>query len=651
MASNIPKILIPKKVKIRKTIKFIVRIFWFLVIIFLLIQFYRLNNFLSKTSSLEIQNASSELESLRTDINEIKDYLLLPTHDSKQNNSSEPELSIEQVIASSLQELARESEKERILATYLAAFNQATKTIRENNQLSELLTINGSTAAISGSTAIQDSIIRFGIENNKLFINDTLKQKTFTTSKLQDFTNFFANLDLKYLQDQQLKINAANQAAEQLSTATEDLESIKELLDSRNLKYLYQKSNPYELSFLKQDDNLAFKIIYDTEAKNFQIINDKKEPVSSKSLDFNTQISNLETYLKLNTFPTILQSNIQEKLDLITQTLNSVQFKKTLQKLNAKVQIDDANDTEIHILIVDNTQNKILLKYVISKETGELFYEINQNRKKVSLKNEPTLSNKNIKNFLIAGKHGNLTDTIMLANVNEITKSVNLLSIPRDLYIDGQKINSIYSANGLPALEEKLEQITGQTINSHFLIDMYAFIDVVDYLGGITVSLEEPIEDPTYKTFDNGIWGTMYFAAGEHTLNGRQALRLARSRYTSSDFDRAARQQILLTSIKDKLSNLQVSNAKTLTQIALTMLNKTETNLQLSQAISYFFKYKNFNINAKEVLSTSNVLVSTYSNVFNQIDCQNCGKGAYILIPQNQDWSMLKTYVSSIFSS
>src|SRR5690606_29994346 len=142
------------------------------------------------------------------------------------------------------------------------------------------------------------------------------------------------------------------------------------------------------------------------------------------------------------------------------------------------------------------------------------------------------------------------------------------------------------------------------------LVDMYAFIDVVDYLGGIDVTLDEPLIDPTYKTYDNGQWGTLYYAAGTHHLNGKQALRVARSRHTSSDFSRAERQHQVLEAFKLKANNLNVSNAGTLIKIASTLLGKTETDISPSQAVSYYFKYKNYEISSQHVLSTANILTS-----------------------------------------
>lgn len=609
----------------------------------MLIQLYRLNSFLSKTSSTEIQNASSELESLKTDLNEIREYLLLPTN-KEDSTVTTKELSVDQVIANSLQELQKQQDQEKIQANYLVAYKQAT-TLLQNTDISPTVIIE------EGTITTVDGVYSFGIENQKLFINDSLLVQYYSSTKLEDFYTAVKKVNAKYLQDLQIKIKSAQNAKDVLINFEESLGEVESLLMDRQLKVLYSPEKQYELNIFKADNSLALKLKYNLKDSSFQLFDAKNQAVGAKSQDFANQIANLETHLKLNSFETLIQKNVQEKLAEIQSSLNSAEFKKKLENLNAKVEVTNANESEYHISIVDNVKNEVLLRYIISKNTAEVFYEFNQIRKKLSFKNSQSLAkSSNVKNFLIAGKHGSLTDTLILANLNEANGSVSLLSIPRDLYIDGRKINSIYASDGLAALEQNIESITGQEIDNHILIDMYAFIDVVDYLGGVTVNLAEPIMDPTYKTFDNGVWSTMYFSAGEHTLNGKQALRLARSRFTSSDFDRAARQQLILGSLKDKLANLQLGNAKAIAQIGLTMLGKTETDLPLHQAVGYFLKYRNFDIASQSVLSTANILVSTYSNLYNDRQCANCGKGGYILVPQNNDWSILKTYVSSVFS-
>jgi anionic cell wall polymer biosynthesis LytR-Cps2A-Psr (LCP) family protein len=198
---------------------------------------------------------------------------------------------------------------------------------------------------------------------------------------------------------------------------------------------------------------------------------------------------------------------------------------------------------------------------------------------------------------------------------------------------------------------EEVEEITGMEIQNYVMIDMYAFIDVIDYLGGIDVTLDSPLIDPTYKTFDEGEWGTLYYSAGIHHLSGVQALRIARSRHYSSDFDRAKRQHKILYGIREKGKSLSIKDAGKLLQIAVTLLNKTDTDISPKEGLNYFLKYKNYTIAGQNVLSSGNVLTSTYSNIYNgtvSANCSECYKGAYILTPKNNDWRLVRSYIYNI---
>ncbi|MFC1751497.1 LCP family protein [Pseudomonadota bacterium] len=277
---------------------------------------------------------------------------------------------------------------------------------------------------------------------------------------------------------------------------------------------------------------------------------------------------------------------------------------------------------------------------------------------------------------------------MIFANINPAEGRVTLVSIPRDLQYNNRKINSIYALYGMEELKRALSFVTGYQVDKYVLIDMYAFIEVVDLIGGIDVHLDEPVIDPTYKTFDGGKWGTMYYRAGDHHLSGKQALRLARSRHTSSDFARAKRQHVLLESIRDQFEALGLKDAGKLKEMAGTVLDKTETDIGVAEAISYYFRYHNYEVSGGHVLSSGNVLHSTYTGTQKIIDlgcdkaapppavtvppvvtdslsgeggivpapvasapanpCTKVDKGAYILIPRYENWNAVRWYFRQI---
>jgi anionic cell wall polymer biosynthesis LytR-Cps2A-Psr (LCP) family protein len=140
------------------------------------------------------------------------------------------------------------------------------------------------------------------------------------------------------------------------------------------------------------------------------------------------------------------------------------------------------------------------------------------------------------------------------------------------------------------------------------LVDMYAFRDIIDLMGGLDLTLEETLVDPTYRTCDNGVCSTLYYEAGVHHLNGTQALRVARSRHTTSDYSRAERQQLILEALQDKAKKLGLGDSVSLLKILKTILGSMDTDMSVQEAVGAYFKYQGFQIERGNVLSTANVL-------------------------------------------
>jgi hypothetical protein len=74
---------------------------------------------------------------------------------------------------------------------------------------------------------------------------------------------------------------------------------------------------------------------------------------------------------------------------------------------------------------------------------------------------------------------------------------------------------------------------------------------VVDAIGGVTINVQVPVVDDQFPG-DTGRTQRLYIPSGLQHMNGTQALRYARSRHTSDDFDRGARQQRLLMAIREQ---------------------------------------------------------------------------------------------------
>ncbi|MEJ2208774.1 MAG: LCP family protein [Anaerolineae bacterium] len=164
------------------------------------------------------------------------------------------------------------------------------------------------------------------------------------------------------------------------------------------------------------------------------------------------------------------------------------------------------------------------------------------------------------------------TDTIMVIGLDAQKRSANILSIPRDLQvpIPGYGEDRINTANvygylydfeggGPGLLRSTVEANFGIPVDGYVMLDFHAFEDIVDALGGIEVDVQEPLHDTRYpdpRPGDPHAYKTIHFDAGVQHMDGQRALEYARSRMSTSDFDRARRQQQILLAVREKALNL-----------------------------------------------------------------------------------------------
>ena len=158
------------------------------------------------------------------------------------------------------------------------------------------------------------------------------------------------------------------------------------------------------------------------------------------------------------------------------------------------------------------------------------------------------------------------TDSMMVLTLDPVSKTAGLLSIPRDMWVnipgfDYGKINTAYflgeSYNvpgGGPGLAmETVESFLGVPIHFYAQIDFGAFVKFIDLINGVKVT---PTVDTTLERI--GSHYELVLKAGESTvLDGAWALAYARNRYDGDDGDvsRAARQQELILSVRDRIVN------------------------------------------------------------------------------------------------
>lgn len=156
------------------------------------------------------------------------------------------------------------------------------------------------------------------------------------------------------------------------------------------------------------------------------------------------------------------------------------------------------------------------------------------------------------------------TDTIMVASVDPVAKTVGIMSLPRDLRvtIPGHGLDKInaayvfgdidkYPGGGVGLLKRTIFLNFGINVHYFAQVDFHGFEKVVDTFGGVTVDNPYPLKDDFYPTETNGYVG-IYFPAGLQHLNGKQALQYARTRHADNDFGRAARQQQVILALRQQ---------------------------------------------------------------------------------------------------
>lgn len=156
-------------------------------------------------------------------------------------------------------------------------------------------------------------------------------------------------------------------------------------------------------------------------------------------------------------------------------------------------------------------------------------------------------------------------DAIMVVTAKASEPVLGLFSIPRDLYLNipGQGENRINTAHIFGEIEQPgsgpertagaIAENFGIPVHGWIRIDFDGFIALVDAVGGVEIDVPEAVIDYSYPTAD---YGTMLLEipAGIQHMDGERALQYARSRHSGSDFDRAARQQLLVRSVVQALA-------------------------------------------------------------------------------------------------
>jgi LCP family protein required for cell wall assembly len=214
-----------------------------------------------------------------------------------------------------------------------------------------------------------------------------------------------------------------------------------------------------------------------------------------------------------------------------------------------------------------------------------------------------------IVNFLLLGSdtanpnNAGRTDVLLILSVNRTAGTVSMLSLPRDLYVyipgyQVYRINAAYGYgehNGYPGggaqlLIDTIRYNLGIEIDHYARVDFNSFKQLVDDLGGVELSVDCAIQD--WRLKEPGLdpqveenWEMFTLPVGVHEMDGELALWYARSRRTSSDFDRGRRHQALIRGLWHRIRGLNL--LEQVTDVWPQALEMVQTDITLDEMLSF----------------------------------------------------------------
>jgi LCP family protein required for cell wall assembly len=176
---------------------------------------------------------------------------------------------------------------------------------------------------------------------------------------------------------------------------------------------------------------------------------------------------------------------------------------------------------------------------------------------------------------------GERTDAIILATIDPGTGKVAMVSLPRDTVnvpiAPGKaypaRINSLYwdyqrstgkKKAALNKTKKALAYAFDTEIDYYALVGFDGLVRLVNSIGGVDVTLDEALVDPTMHLGTKGL----KLKAGERHLDGKKALAFSRSRHSDSDYDRSERQQQVLSAAATKVRTRGPDSLSALVEVA-----------------------------------------------------------------------------------
>lgn len=217
--------------------------------------------------------------------------------------------------------------------------------------------------------------------------------------------------------------------------------------------------------------------------------------------------------------------------------------------------------------------------------------------------------NSNLVNILLIGQDRRegesqaRSDTMILCTFDKETNQLTMTSFLRDLYVPipghaSNRINAAYALGGADLLEETLKASFGLHIDGNVEVDFSQFPEIIDLLGGVSLTLRQDEADEVNRTTGG------FLTEGTQLLNGEQALAYARIRKLDADgdFSRTSRQRTLLVAVMDAYKSTDFSTMLTLVYNVLPMVSTDLRNFEiLTYAIELFPLLANAQITSQHI--------------------------------------------------
>lgn len=264
----------------------------------------------------------------------------------------------------------------------------------------------------------------------------------------------------------------------------------------------------------------------------------------------------------------------------------------------------------------------------------------------------------------------NLTDSIMVLSIDTSNNTALILSIPRDLWVNipgngYSKINAAYPDGGMDTLQQIVQKDMGLTVDYQALVSYDAFRDLVNAVGDITITIQSTdprgIYDPNIDYTTRNCCALAKYPNGPVTLNGKQALNLARARgdpnpygipygFPDGDFDRTEHQRQMILAIKDKADQASViANPFKVSALVDAVGNNIKTNLQLDEIETLYTYMKKIGDNSIASYNVNTLKGGNTTMLANYTSPD--GQSALVPAAGIDDYSDIQAQIKKILSS